>query len=200
MEREAYLKQSRKGIDPLKAFGFTNGDRDSNSRYYSANLGDWRASPESQKKVNEWLKKPSNFLVYLGNRGVGKTYFLCALIWWLWEKGDEVFAIRSHDYFNHIQQDISEGKNQFNQNIKLSDQAFLIIDDLGATTNTDWQQKMIGDLLDQRYNSRIPTVVTSNLSLKDMEKGLGFRTADRLSASENLIIQDWTDSKRQQGM
>lgn len=200
MERKDYLKYSRRGIDPLKAFGFTNGDKEVHSRYYQATLADWKATPEMQEKVYAWLRKPNNFLVYLGNKGVGKTYFLCALIWWLWERGDEIYAIRSHDYFNRIHQDISENKNQYNLNSTLSDQYYLIIDDLGSTQGTKWQQDMLGDLLDQRYNCRMPTVVTSNLNFKDMEKHLGFRTQDRLSAKENVLLEDWTESKRQQGL
>lgn len=199
MEIREHLKISRRGIDPLKAFKFTNGDREANSRYYAAALTNWQGNAEHHQLVYDWLKKPRNFLVYLGNRGVGKTHLLCALLWWFWERGDEVYAVRAHDYFNSIHQDMSEGKNQFNQNTKLSDQQILLFDDLGATQGTDWQQQMIGDLMDRRYNSRLPTVVTSNLTFKEMEKSLGFRTQDRLSATENVILQDWTESKRQQG-
>src|SRR5208282_2487671 len=107
MENQTYLKQARRGIDPLRAFGFTNGDRLSNSRYYNASLKGWEVGADIQRSVLDWIKRPRNFLVYIGNRGVGKTYFVCALIWWFWEKGDEVYAIRAHDYFNRIHEDIS---------------------------------------------------------------------------------------------
>lgn len=66
---------------------------------------------------------------------------------------------------------------------------FLILDDIGSSGFNEWRTEVLFDTIDQRYESRKPTVFTSNLTREELTKGLGSRGASRLFAKENLIIE-----------
>jgi DNA replication protein DnaC len=64
-----------------------------------------------------------------------------------------------------------------------------MIDDIGSSGMNDWRREVLFDAIDQRYESTLPTVFTSNLSRKELSDSLGNRAASRLFAKENLIIE-----------
>jgi DNA replication protein DnaC len=64
----------------------------------------------------------------------------------------------------------------------------LIIDDVGAATNTPWQQEMFLDLIDRRYSNEKITIVTTNFMENDCKEHLGERTTRRMFTKENLVI------------
>lgn len=71
----------------------------------------------------------------------------------------------------------------------LVDHDFLILDDIGSSGFNEWRTEVMFDTIDQRYESRKPTVFTSNLTRDELAIGLGDRGASRLFAKENLIIE-----------
>lgn len=83
----------------------------------------------------------------------------------------------------------------------LIDDQLLILDDVGSTGVREWREEVLFDLIDSRYNSMLPTVITSNFTKADFKKLYHPRVCDRLFASENTIIEI-TDvqSLREQGM
>lgn len=72
----------------------------------------------------------------------------------------------------------------------------LIIDDLGATRNTEWQIENIYDIIAHRVNEDLPTIVTSNFSFSQIEEVFHQRLRSRLENKENLIMEDWVTDFR----
>jgi DNA replication protein DnaC len=54
----------------------------------------------------------------------------------------------------------------------------LILDDLGTQSSTSWAQEKLFQILNHRYTARLPTVITSNQSLEDIDLRLRSRLAD----------------------
>jgi DNA replication protein DnaC len=54
----------------------------------------------------------------------------------------------------------------------------LILDDLGTQSSTEWAQEKLFQIFNYRYNSRLPTVVTSNLELEAIDIRIRSRLAD----------------------
>jgi len=80
------------------------------------------------------------------------------------------------------------------------DRDFVILDDLGSSGFNEWRSEVLFDTIDKRYESRKPTIFTSNLSREELTAGLGKRGASRLFAKENLVIEMHTVmDKREQG-
>jgi DNA replication protein DnaC len=56
----------------------------------------------------------------------------------------------------------------------------LILDDLGAHNYTEWVCNRLYTILNYRLNEQLPTVVTTNLTLPEIEEYLGHRAVSRL--------------------
>ena len=54
----------------------------------------------------------------------------------------------------------------------------LILDDLGAHHSTPWAQEKLFQILNHRYNSRLPTVITTNQRLEELDPRIASRLAD----------------------
>jgi len=73
----------------------------------------------------------------------------------------------------------------------------LVIDDLGAEKRTDWSEQTIYTIIDERYSSGRANLITTNLSLEELEEKVGERTMDRLIGSCR-IIENRASSYRQE--
>ena len=61
----------------------------------------------------------------------------------------------------------------------------LVLDDLGSEQNSPWASEKLFQLLNYRYNSRFPTVITTNnLRLQALDERIRSRLMDR-----NLVIE-----------
>jgi DNA replication protein DnaC len=54
----------------------------------------------------------------------------------------------------------------------------LILDDLGTQNATSWAQEKLFQILNHRYNSQLPTIVTTNLSVDRLDERLRMRLTD----------------------
>ena len=63
----------------------------------------------------------------------------------------------------------------------------LIIDDLGAHSASNWAQEKLFQLLNHRYNAQLPTVITTNQRLENMDQRLRSRMVD-IHLVERLAI------------
>lgn len=63
----------------------------------------------------------------------------------------------------------------------------LILDDLGAEKTTDWSGECLYGILSARINELLPTIVTSNLSLTEIQAG-DPRLASRLAGLEVITL------------
>ncbi len=90
------------------------------------------------------------------------------------------------------------------------DDEFVILDDVASGINPDkvtyrdleFRREVFFSFLDYRYNSKKPTVITSNLTREQFKQVYSERIFSRLFAKENTIIEIFDDSldKRAQGL
>lgn len=147
------------------------------------------------------MNNPKNFLIYCGNPGVGKTFFCAALFEWA------LTTFKSFRYWNEsellkkVRSSMEEYKGDYLQALKLLiDDDLVIIDDLGSTGLNEWRKEIIFDAIDERYNSMLPTIITSNFSVQEFQKNFHERVCSRLFSSENIIIdmQNGIDRRKEE--
>jgi DNA replication protein DnaC len=56
---------------------------------------------------------------------------------------------------------------------------FLILDDFGAQSATAWAKEKLYQILNYRYNAQLPTVITTNLALEEIDAPLQSRMSDQ---------------------
>lgn len=72
----------------------------------------------------------------------------------------------------------------------------LILDDLGAAKASDWTEEVTYRLINRRYNHCLPTLITTNLAIKDLRTYLGDRVASRLRQMTSTVTFEPVDRRR----
>lgn len=74
----------------------------------------------------------------------------------------------------------------------------MILDDLGSDSNSEWQIGILFTLINERWASDLPTIITTNLRDEEVLEKLGDRIHSRLFDSDNLHFTDWATNYRTQ--
>lgn len=135
------------------------------------------------------LVKSNGFGIYLyGSRGVGKTHLSACMANELLHK---LFPVCFTNFFE-IQRDLRACFGTKNKETAIVDRLatvdFLFIDDIGTervmtADGADlWTQEKMYDIINRRYNEKLPTIFTSNYGLKELSsvRGVARKTIDRI--------------------
>lgn len=118
--------------------------------------------------------KKNRGLLFYGGTGRGKTTIACCIANRLTDNGIGVKAITVNAMIQRV-------KNSFRNNgengetalkAEIKEAALLILDDLGAELKTEWSTCFLYEIIDERYRSGKPTIVTTNLTLKQLREHL----------------------------
>jgi len=119
--------------------------------------------------VNNWdrLKVLSMGLLLWGDTGTGKSFFAGCIANALIEKGVPVLMTNFSRILNTLTGMFSEDRNEFIDS--LNQYSLLIIDDLGIERNSEFALEQIYSVIDSRYRSKKPFIVTTNLTLEELK-------------------------------
>lgn len=128
-------------------------------------------------------KLPAKGLLLEGQVGSGKTHLAAAIANDLVEAGLDVLFIVAPEFLDQLRGSYrreNEGLDETEIIRRAYASSVLIIDDLGAHNYTDWVRNKFFTIINHRYNSGLPCVITTNLSLDEMEENIGSRTTSRI--------------------
>jgi len=142
----------------------------------------------------DFAHNPEGWLVLSGVNGCGKTHLAAATANYRSEQGKPTFFVIVPELLDHLRSTFSpESKvpyDEFFEEIKQS--PLLILDDFGEQSATSWAQEKLYQLINHRYNTRLPMVVTTCLSLDEIETRISSRMVDpSLSLVFNIIAPDY---------
>lgn len=126
----------------------------------------------------------------MGKPGCGKTYICSALISWMYGKVSDMYYFREGEFLSRIRASM-ENKGDWGQEVTYQcDHEFLEFDDIGSAGQgqTGWRQDVFLEVVNNRYDSKRPTVFSTNYNSQEVYDKLGARTHSRLFAKENTII------------
>lgn len=136
-----------------------------------------------------FAQDPDGWLLLTGTYGCGKTHLAAAIANELLNAGRTVIFQTVPDLLDHL-------RSTFGPNSEISfDQFFeqlqsapiLILDDFGAHSSSQWANEKLFQLLNHRYNTELPTVITTNLRLDALEPRLRSRISDAALVTKVLI-------------
>ena len=82
-----------------------------------------------------------------------------------------------------------EGGNYYDEAAHISNAHILYIDDMGTVTMTDWRKEALYSIIDRRYRSLLPTIITTTLNDREINEFYGVKIGRRLLDEENTFIQ-----------
>ena len=74
----------------------------------------------------------------------------------------------------------------------------LILDDLGAAKTSEFVEEQTYRLINRRYNHMLPTLITTNLRIRDLKAYLGDRVTSRLAQMTTRVEFEPVDRRRHQ--
>ena len=142
----------------MRSWSFENDDR-SNAKLSDAML---------RYAVNfpHFLKEGKGLLLF-GPVGTGKSFYAACIANRVIEMGYSAKMTNFATLTNDLQ-GMNEGRNQYIED--LNRYGLLIIDDLGAERKSEYMQEMVFNIIDSRYRSGLPMVITTNLSGEEIKK------------------------------
>ncbi|MHB1355320.1 MAG: ATP-binding protein [Anaerolineae bacterium] len=128
-----------------------------------------------------YATNPKRWIVFTGAYGCGKTHLAAAIANYRVDRGQPVMFVVVPDLLDYLRSAYAPNSpvsydERFDQvrNVEL-----LILDDLGTQNATPWAAEKLYQLLNYRYNAELPTVITTNQSLDDLDPRLASRLRDQ---------------------
>lgn len=129
-------------------------------------------NPEMQRAhsyVEHWaeMKAAATGLLLWGDVGTGKSFFAGCIANALLEQGVPVLMTNFARILNALTGMFSDDRNQYIDS--LNQYSLLIIDDFGMERNTEFALEQVFSVIDARYRSKLPLIVTTNLTLDELK-------------------------------
>ncbi len=185
-ERLARL-QRYSNLGPLTRLTFGN----LMSRGRSTDPGKQERFARAVAAAQHFAEEPSGWLVLCGPSGCGKTHLAAAIGNASIEQGRPAFFVVVPDLLDHLRAAYKPGSEVSYDELfeQVRNAPLVILDDLGGHSATAWAQEKLFQLVNHRYNHRLPTVFTTGVPLEEMDERLRTRLSDA-SLAQVFVLED----------
>ena len=130
--------------------------------------------------AREYAEQPQGWLILTGGYGCGKTHLAAAIANYCVEQGRPTLFVVVPDLLDHLRAAFRpDSPVTYDQRFEMVRTApLLILDDLGAQSTTPWAQEKLYQILNYRYNAQLPTVITTNHRLEEIDPRFLSRMTD----------------------
>ena len=152
----------------------------------------WRLAQAFGRNMATVIAEGIN-LVLVGEVGRGKTQAGVLLAKDALHTGHSALVVTWADWVDEVMSDYSRRSRTQAEHIEdLVAPDLLVLDDVGAaaTQTGELERKLFTRVIDGRYRRRRPTVMTSNLTSRQLQDAMGVRAFDRIQHACEWIVFD----------
>lgn len=204
LRHEAYNRLNR--LSPLSLCSFESFSLE----YYSPDPIK-PGEPSPKKRMENIFKYCKNYalnfnlssdnLLMQGATGLGKTHLSLSIAKSVIDKGYGVIYGSTQNIVNKLEKERFRYRREDNDNIEseqyLIDCDLLILDDLGTEFATSFSNAAIYNIINSRMMSEKPTIISTNLSVRELEKNYYERFISRIMGN-NIRLEFLGNDIRQQ--
>lgn len=165
-EKARQAQELQAEVKRLRKLGFPDAEM-VNWTFDNDDGSDAKISSIAHKYVDNFaeMKQRGKGLLLYGNVGSGKTYIAASIANELISRGRPCLVTNFARITNTLQ-GMFDGKQRYLDDLNRLD--LLVIDDLSAERDTQFMNEMIFNVVDARYRSGKPLIVTSNLTSAEL--------------------------------
>lgn len=199
-ERQAIEERSRKILSAGVPERFKNASFDT----YECKTPEQAEILGKIKEYRAAIPTTEKSLMICGFVGTGKTHLGCALLISLIDSSVFGFPCR---YTSALRM-VREIRTAYKPDSKESEQdlidlfshyQFLVIDEIGVQFGTVAEKNLLFEVMNGRYENMWPTVLMSNLDMKEVTEYLGDRVVDRLRETGDVLTMTWESYRKTKG-
>ena len=151
-------------------------------------------------------------VIFLGGRGPGKTQMAAEVAragsWpadvgeWNGNQnvhGKTALYCRALDLFLDLRDAAQNNSGTSEKKVlaKLEKPGLVVIDEFQERGGSEWENRIVCNLIDKRYAANRPTILIANLSREDMARNLSDSIKDRIRENGKAIIFNWESYRKQ---
>jgi len=176
-----------------------------NLRHLECTLESYRAdTPEKQNALGKAREFVSNILsgnggnlILAGKVGTGKTHLAAAITSEVLRANRSCRLAKLPEIIRDIKNSWrGEGPSESELIDRYSKVDLLIIDEVGVQYGSDTEKLLISEIIDNRYQEMLPTVLISNLDVQGIKGCIGERCYDRLREDGGIVANFTWESHR----
>ncbi len=128
-----------------------------------------------------YAEELEGWLVLQGDYGCGKTHLAAAIANQARRAGRDVLFVVVPDFLDHLRATFApESKVPYDELFEsVRGAPLLVLDDLGAQSSTAWAKEKLYQVINYRYNARLPMIVTTSTGLDEIDHPISSRLSDR---------------------
>lgn len=173
-------------------------------RFQSKTLDAYVPTVDGQRKALAWARDyagdfgstlaAGRSALLIGKPGTGKSHLAIGIALHVLEHGGSA-------RFGTVQQAVRSVKDTWRKGSNLTESEaiahltkpdLLILDEVGVQFGTTFEQNLLFDVLNDRYNAMRPTILLSNLDADAVKEFLGERVLDRMREDGGRVLAfDW---------
>lgn len=166
-QAEFKRQQELERIDRLRRSGFSDSEMDKWT-FENDDKANEKISTVARNYVDNFkeMRKKGKGLLFFGNVGTGKTFTAACIANALIDKGYPCLVTNFARLTNTIS-GMFEGKQNYIDS--LNNYVLLVIDDLASERDTEYMNEIVMNIIDARYRSGLPLIVTTNLTANELK-------------------------------
>ena len=143
-------------------------------------------------------KLGSGFIIALvGTRGCGKTQIGVELIRQLSQDFKRSKFCSAMEFFMRIKAGYrDDGDPEEKVIAEFAKPALLVIDEIGQRSENDWENRLLYELINRRYNAVLDTLVISNQEVGQLEASIGPSLVSRMRETGGVVECNWQSYRR----
>jgi DNA replication protein DnaC len=130
-------------------------------------------------QAQQFSQSLTGWLLLQGDYGCGKTHLAAAVANFAVDLGVPTLFITVPDLLDSLRFTYQSAEVTFEERFEEIRRAdLLILDDFGTQSGTQWAQEKLFQIVNYRYTNHLPLVVTTNLSMQDIDERIRSRLMD----------------------
>ena len=120
-------------------------------------------------------------LIMTGPVGTGKTTLAVCILRWAINQGYRGYMISMTSLFDTLMM-LSKGPSEHYLKFesRIQNCPLLVLDDFGAEYDSEWVKNKVNSMLSERVERKRSTILTTNMSIKQIQSGYNERVYDRM--------------------